>query len=85
MLTYNWISLHLDVNINNIILPSGRGKPRENKRVIETKDFEKLEKAQEEARAKLKSFLDRANSEGMIETITLNESGVLTLHSFLDS
>ena len=59
---------------SNIILPSGRGKPRETERVI-NRDVENLEKAQEEARARLKAFLDRAEAEGKLEHVVPNESG----------
>lgn len=58
---------------SNIILPSGRGKPRETERVI-NRDVENLEKAQEEARARLKAFLDRAEAEGKLEHVVPNES-----------
>ena len=66
-------NMNLEMN-SNIILPSGRGKPRETERVI-NKDVENLEKVQEEARARLKAYLDRAEAEGKLESVVPNESG----------
>ena len=46
-----------------MVLPNGRGQPRKKIRHVTEQDIESLERAQANARKKLKTILDKATSD----------------------
>ena len=66
MKNYIFFIIFLDTSADSssgIVLPNGRGQPRKKARHVTEQDIESLERAQANARKKLKNILDKATED----------------------